>query len=111
MTEKDTVAAATTTTDATTTTFTTSQKYQDFLREPMGRKKPVTAIPGIGPATAEKMEPYGIEFAYQVWGKFLLTQMSDFNFKMWLIDVIKMSPRYANVCYAAMRDYSDAFLL
>ena len=56
----------------------TTKKKQDFMSTPM-KDKPVSAVPGIGEKTAEKMKKDGIIRAKNLYGHYLIKPAEEFK--------------------------------
>lgn len=63
----------------------TSQKFADFIREPM-KDKPVSDLAGIGAKTATELKGHGITKAYHLLGQFLTFDKDKEMFDSFLQD-------------------------
>ncbi|PWS23145.1 hypothetical protein DKP78_14680 [Enterococcus faecium] len=83
----------------------TSKKHQSFCSEPM-RGKPVTAIPGIGPARGSQLQARGYHQATDVLGKYLTVNENRNQFQGWLKNQSGANSKQQGDCYRAMREWS-----
>ncbi len=81
---------------------TTSQKHRDFVREPMV-DCPVTDVPGIGDAIGCNFNKTGINFAKDLYAKFLVDRRS---FKG-LIEEHGGNSKQQNDAYKAMKEWDN----
>ncbi|CAI5799394.1 barrier-to-autointegration factor [Podarcis lilfordi] len=86
--------------------MTTSQKYQDFMAEPMGDKS-LGTLAGIGDVLGRKLEDKGFDKAYVVLGQFLV--LKDL-FREWLKDTCGANAKQSRDCYGCLKEWCDAFL-
>ena len=84
----------------------TSKKHQSFCSEPM-KGKPVTALPGIGPARGSQLQSQGYHKATDVYGKYLTMHENRNEFQGWLKDQSGANFKQQGDCYHALRDWSD----
>ena len=70
----------------------TTKKFEEFVRQPLtdDKKKfrPVTVIPGIGPATAAKLDSRGFKDTSHVLGQFLVLGRDKELFIDFLTDIV-----------------------
>ncbi|XP_061600808.1 barrier-to-autointegration factor-like protein [Cololabis saira] len=88
---------------------TTSQKYMDFVREPLWNK-PVTAIPGIGEELDQRLRERGFYNADRVMKLFVQYGRDTESFKTWLMCVIGSPPYMAELCAQALWEWSNIHL-
>lgn len=89
------------------TMSTSSKKHQAFVDEPMGEKG-VTEIPGIGKEIGSNMNDKEINFAYEVFGKFLAVKKNKENFCGWLKQ-FAANAKQREDCYKAMEVWSKKY--
>ena len=77
------------------------------MDEPMG-KKGVTEIPGIGKEIGSNMNDKEINFAYEVFGKFLVVKKNKENFCGWLKQFVANAKQRED-CYKAMEEWSKIY--
>lgn len=82
----------------------TSKKRQAFCSESM-RGKPVSDIPGIGPACGSQLQSHGFHKATDVLGKFLT--MNENQFQEWLRDQGGANAKQQGDCYRAMQEWTE----
>ncbi|XP_061600802.1 barrier-to-autointegration factor-like isoform X1 [Cololabis saira] len=95
------------TTEKNSRMATISEKYLDFVHEPM-EDKPVTALPGIGETLGQNLRARGFIRASAVLGQFL--QRDPEKFKTWLKKAIGANAYQANCCTRALEEWCDIFL-
>ncbi|KAG5261192.1 hypothetical protein AALO_G00301080 [Alosa alosa] len=84
----------------------TSKKHQSFCSEPM-KGKPVTALPGIGPAHGSQLQSSGYRNATDVFGKYLTVHENCNQFEGWLRDESGAYAKQQGDCYRALREWTD----
>lgn len=89
------------------TMSTNSKKHQTFVDKPMGGKG-VTEIPGIGQEIGRNMNDKEIDFAYEVFGKFLVVKKNKENFCEWLKQFVA-NAEHREECYKAMEEWSKKY--
>ena len=62
---------------------TTTQKYRNFVAEPMGEKT-VTELAGIGEVLGKRLADAGFDKAYVVLGQFCLLKKNKDLFVAWI---------------------------
>ncbi|XP_061599751.1 barrier-to-autointegration factor-like protein [Cololabis saira] len=82
---------------------TTTRKHRDFVRESM--KKPVTALPGIGPVLGQRLRNDGYITAGRVMAEFVLLGGDPEEFKNWLQRTTGANPYHAGLCTRAMTEW------
>ena len=89
------------------TMSTNSKKHKDFVSTPMGSKD-VTKIPGIGEKIGGNMNEREINFAYEVFGMFLVVKKNKDNFFKWLKQFVA-NAEHREECYKAMEEWSKKY--
>ncbi|XP_069177033.1 uncharacterized protein [Procambarus clarkii] len=89
---------------------TTSQKYHNFVSEPMGGKR-VTEVPGVGQATGRRLSNYGCTQATNLLGEYLIRQGRQRSFVDFMEDIASAQPQHAIVTYNALKEWSDNNLM
>ena len=79
------------------------RKHDLFVDGPM-KKKDVTEIPGIGEKIGENMKKKGINFAYEVFGKFLVLKKNKKDFCDWLEQFVA-NAKHREDCYKAIDEW------
>ena len=87
----------------------TSQKHRDFTAEPMA-EKPVTDLPGIGPALGDRLCSAGFDKAYIVYGQFLVLKKNEELFLAWIKQTCGANAKQGGDCYNALLEWSNSFL-
>ncbi|XP_017151005.1 barrier-to-autointegration factor-like isoform X1 [Drosophila miranda] len=87
----------------------TSQKYRNFVVEPIGTKS-VTDLAGIGETLGGRLAEAGFDKAYTVLGQYLVLKKDEELFKDWMKDVCHASSKQALDCYNCLNDWCDEFL-
>ncbi|CAD7000352.1 unnamed protein product [Ceratitis capitata] len=112
----------------------TSQKYRNFVAEPMGDKD-VTELAGIGETLGGRLTEAGFDKvrgvargtnflnnkyvnvycvnvfqAYTVLGQYLILKKDEELFKDWMKDVCNASSKQASDCYNCLNDWCEEFL-
>jgi hypothetical protein len=87
----------------------TSKKHGDFVRDPMGRRKDVTSVAGIGYVAATKLKEIGFVKAHQLFGQFLVLDMNEESFSSWLNDSTGLSANHVQACYNCLKEYADTY--
>ncbi|XP_005181683.1 barrier-to-autointegration factor [Musca domestica] len=87
----------------------TSQKYRNFVAEPMG-DKPVTDLAGIGETLGGRLIEAGFDKAYTVLGQYLVLKKDEELFKEWMKDTCNASSKQASDCYNCLNDWCEEFL-
>ncbi|KAM7354046.1 barrier to autointegration factor [Cochliomyia hominivorax] len=87
----------------------TSQKYRNFVAEPMG-EKPVTDLAGIGETLGGRLIEAGFDKAYTVLGQYLVLKKDEELFKEWMKDTCNASSKQASDCYNCLNDWCQEFL-
>lgn len=113
----------------------TTQKYRNFVAEPMGEKS-VTELAGIGETLGGRLIEAGfdkvntrcddamcrnvydglyislylISQAYTVLGQYLVLKKDQELFKDWMKDVCHASSKQASDCYNCLNDWCEEFL-
>ncbi|KAH8379189.1 hypothetical protein KR009_003488 [Drosophila setifemur] len=88
---------------------TTSQKFRNFVSEPM-RDKDVCELPGIGDKLGLKMSAAGFGTASSVLGMYLLLKQEQDYFEDWLNDICQANSKQANECYRGLQQWCKTFL-
>ncbi|XP_034472214.1 barrier-to-autointegration factor [Drosophila innubila] len=87
----------------------TTQKYRNFVAEPMGEKS-VTELAGIGETLGGRLSTAGFDKAYTVLGQYLVLKKDEELFKDWMKDVCHASSKQASDCYNCLNDWCEEFL-
>ncbi|EDW04099.1 barrier-to-autointegration factor [Drosophila grimshawi] len=87
----------------------TTQKYRNFIAEPMGQKS-VTELAGIGETLGGRLSEAGFDKAYTVLGQYLVLKKDEELFKDWMKDVCNASSKQASDCYNCLNDWCEEFL-
>ncbi|XP_061399373.1 barrier-to-autointegration factor [Musca vetustissima] len=87
----------------------TSQKYRNFVAEPMG-DKPVTDLAGIGETLGGRLIEAGFDKAYTVLGQYLVLKKDEELFREWMKDTCNASSKQASDCYNCLNDWCEEFL-
>ncbi|KNC31278.1 Barrier-to-autointegration factor [Lucilia cuprina] len=87
----------------------TSQKYRNFVAEPMS-DKPVTDLAGIGETLGGRLIEAGFDKAYTVLGQYLVLKKDEELFKEWMKDTCNASSKQASDCYNCLNDWCEEFL-
>ncbi|EDV59288.1 barrier-to-autointegration factor [Drosophila erecta] len=87
----------------------TSQKYRNFVAEPMGNKS-VTELAGIGDTLGGRLTDAGFDKAYTVLGQYLVLKKDEELFKDWMKEVCHASSKQASDCYNCLNDWCEEFL-
>lgn len=92
----------------------TSQKEQDFIREPLkdakGIYKSVDTIGGITDKAGEALKKRGFEKAFHLVGQYLVLNMDEELFIQWLKDLleeenVKVQDRYLDSAYRSIYEW------
>ena len=89
--------------------MSTSQKYRDFVAEPMGDKE-VTKLAGIGEVLGKRLSEKGFDKAYVVLGQFLLLKKNEELFRDWLNQTCGANAKQQGDCYTCLMEWCRAFL-
>ena len=87
----------------------TSQKFRNFVSEPMGEKK-VSELPGIGKVLGERLVVAGFDKAYVVLGQFLVQRKDKEKFLHWIETTVGANSKQGGDCYNCLKEWCDAFL-
>ena len=88
---------------------TDTQKYRNFISEPMGGKN-VTELPGIGSAYGAILCANGFDTADTVLGQFLVLKRNEEMFKAWLHSVCGANSRYQEYCYNGLNSWCNSYI-
>ncbi|XP_017068439.1 barrier-to-autointegration factor-like [Drosophila eugracilis] len=80
----------------------TSQKYRNFVAEPMGDKT-VTELAGIGETLGRRLTEAGFDKAFNVLGQYLVLKKDEELFKDWINGVCHANTKQASDCYNCLR--------
>lgn len=86
----------------------TTLKHRIFTGEPMGDKK-ITEIPGIGPVAEKKFAKHNYNFAYQIFGEYLILKKDVEVFSKFLSDIGGMNAPNIKNCVESIETWSDSF--
>ena len=81
------------------------ERYRNMLGEPMNDKS-VDELPGIDFKAAEPLINLGNDYAYVLFGKYLVMQRNKDVFRNWLISKTKMKRQYAKLCVSCLGDWA-----
>ncbi|XP_037959909.1 barrier-to-autointegration factor [Teleopsis dalmanni] len=87
----------------------TTQKYRNFVAEPMGEKA-VTELAGIGETLGKRLTDAGFDKAYVVLGQYLVLKKDEELFKEWMKETCNASSKQAKDCYSCLNDWCEEFL-
>ncbi|XP_052702345.1 barrier-to-autointegration factor-like [Crassostrea angulata] len=79
-------------------------KHDYFVRLTMG-DNPVTVLPGIGRGNQKALRKEGYYKACQVFGRFLILDMSETKFKEWLVNVCGADTKSQTACYDGLKEW------
>lgn len=79
-------------------------KHDYFVRLTMGDKL-VTVLPGIGRGNQKALRKEGYYKARQVFGRFLILDMSETKFKKWLVNVCGADTKSQTACYNGLKEW------
>nr|XP_034324355.1 barrier-to-autointegration factor [Crassostrea gigas] len=79
-------------------------KHDYFVRLTMG-DNPVTVLPGIGRGNQKALRSEGYHKACQVFGMFLILDMSETKFKKWLVNVCGADTKSQTACYDGLKEW------
>ncbi|NXA42749.1 BAFL protein, partial [Eudromia elegans] len=88
---------------------TRSQKFKDFVCEPMGNKT-ITEVDGIDEELGHKLAAEGFDKAYILLGQFLLLKKDAPVFQQWLKEAFGASSRQAGQCATCLTEWCYAIL-
>ncbi|XP_010216551.1 PREDICTED: barrier-to-autointegration factor-like protein [Tinamus guttatus] len=83
---------------------TRSQKFKDFVSEPMGNKT-VTEVDGIDEELGSKLAAEGFDKAYILLGQFLLLKKDVPVFQQWLKETFGASSKQAVQCATCLTEW------
>jgi barrier-to-autointegration factor len=86
----------------------TTLKHRIFTAEPMGDKKP-TEIPGIGTVAEKKFAAHDYDFAYQIFGEYLVLKKDVEDFSEFLSDIGGMNASNIKRCVECVDAWSNNF--
>ncbi|XP_052770070.1 barrier-to-autointegration factor-like [Mya arenaria] len=87
----------------------TSRVHRDFVKEPMGNKS-ATALPGIGIVAGRNLSAAGYAKASNVFGKFLVLNRDETQFKKWLMSTAGANTGQQNQCYQCLVEYNSKWM-
>ncbi|KAK7502778.1 hypothetical protein BaRGS_00006028 [Batillaria attramentaria] len=85
-----------------------TKKHKDIVSDPRG-SKPVTSLPGIGPAYGKKLCAAGYSTANDVLRKFRALGGDEVRFKSWLKATCGANSRYQDLCYQCLCDWNSQY--
>uniref|UniRef100_A0A8B9S8V6 Barrier-to-autointegration factor-like protein n=1 Tax=Apteryx owenii TaxID=8824 RepID=A0A8B9S8V6_APTOW len=88
---------------------TRSQKFKDFVSEPMGNKT-VTEVVSIDEELGSKLAAKGFDKAYILLGQFLLLKKDASIFQLWLKGTFGASSRQALQCATCLTEWCYTIL-
>ncbi|GAB1607461.1 barrier-to-autointegration factor B-like [Argonauta hians] len=89
--------------------MTTSQKYRNFVDEPMGEKD-VKQLAGVGDVLGDRLIEKGFNKAYNVLGQFLLLNKDEELFKDWIAETTRANSKQSNDCYNCLKTWCENYL-
>ncbi|XP_029642901.1 barrier-to-autointegration factor B [Octopus sinensis] len=89
--------------------MSTSQKFRNFVDEPMGDKS-VKQLAGIGDTLGDRLIEKGYEKAYNVLGQFLLLNKDEELFKDWISETINANAKQGRDCFNCLKTWCDNYL-
>jgi hypothetical protein len=85
------------------------ERFRNMLGEPMNDKS-VDELPGIDFKAAEILINLGYDYAYVLFGKYLVMQRNKDVFINWLISKTKMKRQYAELCVTCLEDWAVEYI-
>ncbi|KAK3272767.1 hypothetical protein CYMTET_18952 [Cymbomonas tetramitiformis] len=80
---------------------TATKKMMTFADDPIG-DQPVTALPGVGDVTANKLCAAGFSKAYNVLGQLLVFGLDEAKFIAWFKETTGGNDKLAKDCYQGL---------